>query len=133
MLILRPGTGKQPGEGLFYKVTTDEPYGIGIRDEPCVESGRTGEDLIRGTIFEVDEIVEIEDGPTFLHLADQRGWVFDTSPIDPEQPSCKKLRDIEPGCTLTSQRIHILSSKSKSSVLPMFSVLRMSLHCFAGT
>eukprot|EP00930_Biecheleria_cincta_P049586 TRINITY_DN34787_c0_g1_i1.p1 TRINITY_DN34787_c0_g1~~TRINITY_DN34787_c0_g1_i1.p1 ORF type:complete len:536 (+),score=84.93 TRINITY_DN34787_c0_g1_i1:38-1645(+) len=97
-------TGKQPGDGLFYKVTTDEPYGIGIRDEPAVESGRTGVDLIRGTIFEVDEIVETEGGPTFLHLADQRGWVFDTSPIDPEHPSCKKLSDIEPGCTITMWR-----------------------------
>ena len=56
--------------GYFYKVTTETPYGIGpfrlllrvlqfyssvlarIRDEPDINGPRTGEDLIRGAVFE---------------------------------------------------------------------------------
>ena len=57
--------GRQPGSGAareprvarwrgyFYKVTTENPYGIGIRDEPDIDGPRTGEDLIRGSVFEV--------------------------------------------------------------------------------
>jgi len=97
-------SGRQPGSGLFFLVTTESPYGIGIREEPDVNGPRTGEDLIRGSVFEVDDIIEMEDGPTYLHLADQRGWVFDTSPIDPENPSVQNLADVDPGCTLTMWR-----------------------------
>ncbi|CAE8735260.1 unnamed protein product [Polarella glacialis] len=97
-------TGKQPGAGLFYKVTTTGEYGIGIRKDPDIDSERTGDDLLRGTIFQVDEIVEVEDGPSYLHLADDRGWVFDTTPIDPENGSCISLSSVEPGCTLTFWR-----------------------------
>eukprot|EP00931_Biecheleriopsis_adriatica_P114806 TRINITY_DN90701_c0_g1_i1.p1 TRINITY_DN90701_c0_g1~~TRINITY_DN90701_c0_g1_i1.p1 ORF type:complete len:548 (+),score=88.22 TRINITY_DN90701_c0_g1_i1:33-1646(+) len=96
--------GRQPGSGTFYKVTTESVYGIGIRDAPDMDAPRTGEDLIRGTVFEVDEIVYVEDGPTYLHLADDRGWVFDTTPIDAENGSCIALKDVEPGCTLTMWR-----------------------------
>lgn len=96
--------GRQPGTGLFYKVSTTNPYGIGIREEPDIDSARTGEDLLRGSIFQVDEIVETEGGFTYLHLADGRGWVFDTSPIDPENPSVQCLDRIDPGCTLTLWR-----------------------------
>lgn len=96
--------GRQPGAGLFYKVTTDGPYGIGIRETPDVAGARTGEDLIRGTVFQVDEIIEQEEGPTYLHLADNRGWVFDTSPVSPENPSVRVLADDEVGCTLTMWR-----------------------------
>mmetsp|Transcript_43915 Transcript_43915/g.82038 ORF Transcript_43915/g.82038 Transcript_43915/m.82038 type:complete len:519 (+) Transcript_43915:47-1603(+) len=97
--------GKQPGSGYFYKVTTESPFGIGIRDEPDIDGPRTGEDLIRGSVFEVDEIVEVEDGDvTYLHLADQRGWVFDNSPREPDTPCVINLAEIEPGCTLTMWR-----------------------------
>lgn len=33
-------------------MTTENPYGIGIRDEPDIDGPRTGEDLIRGSVFE---------------------------------------------------------------------------------
>lgn len=97
-------SGRQPGSGLFYRVTTDGPYGIGIRAEPDVNGPRTGQDLIRGTVFEVDDIIEVENEPTYLHLADNRGWVFDTSPVDPKNPSVQKISDVDPGCTLTLWR-----------------------------
>jgi len=96
--------GRQPGSGYFYKVTTENPYGIGIRDEPDIDGPRTGEDLIRGSVFEVDEIVEVEEDLTYLHLADQRGWVFDNSIFEPENPCVVNLAEIEPGCTLTLWR-----------------------------
>lgn len=96
--------GRQPGSGYFYKVTTENPYGIGIRDEPDIDGPRTGEDLIRGSVFEVDEIVEVEEDLTYLHLADQRGWVFDNSIFEPESPCVVNLAEIEPGCTLTMWR-----------------------------
>lgn len=96
--------GRQPGSGYFYKVTTENPYGIGIRDEPDVDGPRTGEDLIRGSVFEVDEVVEVEEDLTYLHLADQRGWVFDNSIFEPENPCVVNLAEIEPGCTLTMWR-----------------------------
>mmetsp|Transcript_76357 Transcript_76357/g.210819 ORF Transcript_76357/g.210819 Transcript_76357/m.210819 type:complete len:523 (-) Transcript_76357:45-1613(-) len=97
-------SGRQPGNGLYFRVTTQGAYGIGIRAEPDMNGPRTGEDLIRGSVFEVDDIIETEDGPTYLHLADNRGWVFDTSPIDPENPSVENLTDVDPGCTLTMWR-----------------------------
>eukprot|EP00439_Symbiodinium_sp_Y106_P084503 s803_g25.t2 len=96
--------GRQPGSGYFYKVTTETPYGIGIRDEPDINGPRTGEDLIRGAVFEVDEMVEVEDDITYLHLADQRGWVFDNSAKEPDNPCVINLAEIEPGCTLTMWR-----------------------------
>ncbi|CAE7217954.1 unnamed protein product [Symbiodinium sp. CCMP2592] len=96
--------GRQPGSGYFYKVTTETPYGIGIRDEPDINGPRTGEDLIRGAVFEVDEMVEVEDDITYLHLADQRGWVFDNSAKEPDTPCVINLAEIEPGCTLTMWR-----------------------------
>eukprot|EP00930_Biecheleria_cincta_P101894 TRINITY_DN93546_c0_g1_i1.p1 TRINITY_DN93546_c0_g1~~TRINITY_DN93546_c0_g1_i1.p1 ORF type:complete len:218 (+),score=28.91 TRINITY_DN93546_c0_g1_i1:33-656(+) len=75
----------------WYRVTTEGDDGIGIRETPDLEGARTGDDLKRGTIFEVTEVLEREDYPTFLCLADGRGWVFDTSPVDPENPSVQKI------------------------------------------
>ncbi|CAK9071806.1 unnamed protein product [Durusdinium trenchii] len=94
--------GRQPGSGYFYKVTTENPYGIGIRDEPDVDGPRTGEDLIRGSVFEAADLVQ--EDLTYLHLADQRGWVFDNSIFEPENPCVVNLAEIEPGCTLTMWR-----------------------------
>lgn len=97
--------GRQPGGGIFYKVVTEGPYGIGVRDEPDMDSPRTGQDLIRGTIFQVDEVLEPEEGeegPTFLRLADGSGWAFDLN--DSNTPTVMNLKDAEPGCTLTMWR-----------------------------
>jgi len=97
-------SGRQPGNGLYFRVVTKGAYGIGIRTEPDVGGPRTGEDLIRGAVFEVDDVVQIDGEPLYLRLADGRGWVFDTSTIDPENPSVQNLADVEPGCTLTFWR-----------------------------
>eukprot|EP00440_Ansanella_granifera_P037607 gb/GFBE01040803.1/.p1 GENE.gb/GFBE01040803.1/~~gb/GFBE01040803.1/.p1 ORF type:complete len:210 (+),score=39.53 gb/GFBE01040803.1/:1-630(+) len=83
--------------GTWYQVTTEGEDGIGIRDEPELDGGRTGEDLVKGTRFDVDEIIETDGEPTFLRLADGKGYVFDTSPIDPENPSVKKLEGVFEG------------------------------------
>lgn len=97
-------SGRQPGNGLYFRVTTEGAYGIGIRSVPDINGPRTGEDLIRGSVFEVDEAIEVEGEPTYLRLADGRGWVFDTTPLDPENPSVQNIADKDPGCSLTLWR-----------------------------
>jgi len=96
--------GAQPGTGNYYRVITNGPFGIGIREDADIESQRTGEDLVRGTVFEVDEVRPTEDGPTYLHLADGRGWVFDMSPVDPENPSVQNLAEVDGPCSVTMWR-----------------------------
>lgn len=97
--------GAQPGSGVYYRVITESPYGIGIRQEPDIDSQRIGEDLIRGSIFEVDEEwTNDKDGITYLRLADGRGWVFDYSKVDPEQPTVENLRTASTASTLTFWR-----------------------------
>lgn len=97
-------SGKQPGGGDYYKVVTTNKYGIGIRSVPDFNGPRTGQDLMPGTIFEVDEIIEEEEGYTYLHLVDNRGWVFDTRPVDPENPSVLPLSELPVGAVLTFWR-----------------------------
>mmetsp|Transcript_54556 Transcript_54556/g.119370 ORF Transcript_54556/g.119370 Transcript_54556/m.119370 type:complete len:517 (-) Transcript_54556:91-1641(-) len=97
-------SGRQPGNGLYYQVITEGAYGIGVREDPDIDSPRTGVDLVRGHVFEVDDIIEEEGKPTYLHLADDSGWVFDTSPIDPERPSVVALKEKSPKCALTMWR-----------------------------
>mmetsp|Transcript_6535 Transcript_6535/g.15998 ORF Transcript_6535/g.15998 Transcript_6535/m.15998 type:complete len:483 (+) Transcript_6535:58-1506(+) len=96
--------GAQPGEGLYYRVVTENPHGIGIRVEPDVNSQRTGEDLVRGAVFQVDDVVHSDDGPTYLHLADGRGWVFDMTPVTSDCPSVQNLQDVNGPCTVTLWR-----------------------------
>jgi len=96
--------GAQPGDGNYYRVVTEGMHGMGIRVDADINSQRTGEDLIRGTVFEVDEVRPTEDGPTYLHLADGRGWVFDMAPVTPDNPSVQNLREVEGPCTLTLWR-----------------------------
>mmetsp|Transcript_27761 Transcript_27761/g.62500 ORF Transcript_27761/g.62500 Transcript_27761/m.62500 type:complete len:193 (-) Transcript_27761:99-677(-) len=79
--------------GLWYQVVTDGEDGIGIREEPDLQADRV-EDLVRGTVFEVDDVVQEAGEPIFLHLKDGRGWVFDLSPVDPETPTVKRLQGI---------------------------------------
>eukprot|EP00931_Biecheleriopsis_adriatica_P115050 TRINITY_DN90897_c0_g1_i1.p1 TRINITY_DN90897_c0_g1~~TRINITY_DN90897_c0_g1_i1.p1 ORF type:complete len:215 (+),score=46.13 TRINITY_DN90897_c0_g1_i1:35-679(+) len=83
-----------PAPGQWYRVITEGEFGIGIRKTPELDGPRTGDDLLRGTVFEVDEVLETEGAPTFLRLKDGSGWVFDTSPVDPENPSVEKLEDV---------------------------------------
>merc|ERR1712205_124286 len=78
-----------------YTVATDGEFGIGIRETPEVDGMRTGEDLLNGAVFEVTEIIEKEGQPTFLKLADGRGWVFDASPAEPDKKIVRKLADDE--------------------------------------
>lgn len=96
--------GRQPGSGTFYRVVTEGPYGIGIRETPDINGPRTGLDLFRGSVFQVDEVIEEEGSPTYLHLADGRGWVFDMTPVDPKTRTVENIAEAEPGCTLTMWR-----------------------------
>ena len=79
--------------GLWYQVVTEGEDGIGIRKEPDLKGERV-EDLVRGSVFEVDDVVQTEDEPIFLHLKDGRGWVFDLTPVDPETPTVKRLEGV---------------------------------------
>jgi len=83
-------------DALYYIVTTESEDGIGIRETPDLKGARTGDDCAQFEFVEVDEIVEAEGEPTFLHLKDGRGWIFDTSPIDPDNPSAQRVAP----CTL---------------------------------
>lgn len=97
--------GQQPGSGVFYRVVTDSPYGIGIRSEPEMNASRMGVDLPRGSIFQADEVWENpKDGITYLHLADNRGWVYDNTTVDPENPTVEKVRGKAGKCVLTLWR-----------------------------
>lgn len=82
----------QEGFTVYYSVTTVGEDGIGIRDTPEMDGERTGDNLPKGTIFEVDKVVEADGEPTWLRLKDGRGWVFDTYPIDPETPSAQRFK-----------------------------------------
>lgn len=97
-------SGRQPGGGIFYQVCTKSVYGVGVREEPDFFSARTGKDIRRGEVFEVDDIVPVDGGPTYLKLADGTGWVFDTRPVDPDNPSVKNVDENVNGCTLTMWR-----------------------------
>eukprot|EP00929_Paragymnodinium_shiwhaense_P118978 TRINITY_DN90879_c0_g1_i1.p1 TRINITY_DN90879_c0_g1~~TRINITY_DN90879_c0_g1_i1.p1 ORF type:complete len:227 (+),score=64.70 TRINITY_DN90879_c0_g1_i1:72-752(+) len=77
----------------MYVVTAEGEFGIGIRETPALDGPRVGEDLPGGEIFEVSEVIKKDGEPTWLKLADGRGWVFDMSPVDPENPTAKKLAE----------------------------------------
>ena len=79
--------------GLWYQVITEGEDGIGIRKEPDLTAERV-EDLVKGSVFEVDDVVQNEGEPIFLRLKDGRGWVFDLTPVDPETPTVKRLEGV---------------------------------------
>ena len=79
--------------GLWYQVVTEGEDGIGIRKTADLKGERV-EDLVKGSVFEVDDIVQNDGEPIFLHLKDGRGWVFDLTPVDPETPTVKRLEGV---------------------------------------
>mmetsp|Transcript_47891 Transcript_47891/g.77708 ORF Transcript_47891/g.77708 Transcript_47891/m.77708 type:complete len:231 (-) Transcript_47891:67-759(-) len=81
--------------GLWYRVITEGVDGIGIRETPALDGHKTGEDLVRGKVFEVDDVIEQEGERTWLRLKDGRGWVFDNSPVDLENPSAEKIEGFD--------------------------------------
>ena len=79
-----------PGKGLWYRVITEGEDGIGIRKAPRMDGPRV-EDLVQGSIFEVDNVIQKEGKPIWLHLEDGRGWVFDLTPVDPDTPTVERI------------------------------------------
>ncbi|CAJ1327962.1 unnamed protein product [Effrenium voratum] len=59
----------------FFKVVAN--VYLDIRKEPDVNAERTGESLVFGEQFQVDEVLLSADARNYFRLADGRGWVFD--------------------------------------------------------
>ena len=79
------------GKGLWYRVITEGEDGIGIRKAPRMDGPRV-EDLVRGSVFEVDKLIQKEGQPIWLHLDDGRGWVFDLTPVDSDTPTVERIQ-----------------------------------------
>lgn len=79
------------GKGVWYRIITSGEDGIGIRKAPRLDSPRV-EDAVKGSVLEVDQVVEgVEGKPTWLHLEDGRGWIFDLN--DPATPTVEKVEN----------------------------------------
>lgn len=83
--------------GKIFAVTTESTNGIGLREGPEMDGPRTGDDLVKGSIFEVDQFVEKGPGePVFMHLKDGRGWVFDNTNVKGvTQPCVQRISSID--------------------------------------
>lgn len=102
-----------PGKGIWYKVVTDGEDGIGIRKAPRMDGPRV-EDLVRGTVFEVDDIVQKEGKPVWLHLEDGRGWVFDLTPVDPDTPTVVRIENAyDDGKTIEELEADVEAARSE--------------------
>mmetsp|Transcript_47850 Transcript_47850/g.114028 ORF Transcript_47850/g.114028 Transcript_47850/m.114028 type:complete len:815 (-) Transcript_47850:127-2571(-) len=98
-----PGFVARPPQAVparrLYRVTT---RGLGIRAGPSVDGPRTGALLRRGDIFEASVVAPGVDGRIYLKLAGWRGWAFDDSAVDPEDPSVEALSEQEAAAVLAS-------------------------------
>ena len=99
-----------PGKGLWYKIVTEGEDGIGIRKAPRMDAPRV-EDLMRGSIFGVDDVVEKEGQPIWLHLEDGRGWVFDLTPVDPDTPTVQRIENAYDGKTIEELEAEVEAAK----------------------
>jgi len=54
---------------------------LDIRKDPDVNAERTGESLVFGQQFQIDEVYRSADSRNYFRLADGRGWVFDRSVV----------------------------------------------------
>lgn len=84
------------GVGVWYRVVTEGEDGIGIRKAPRLDAPRL-EDLVRGSVFEVDEVRTAEGDPIWLRLKDGRGWLFDLTPVDPDTPTVERVEGVYKG------------------------------------
>lgn len=80
------------GRRRIYRVIT---AGLGVRVSPDVNAQRTGDILRRGDLFEASVVAPGVDGRTYLKLAGARGWVFDDSAVDLEDPSVELVAEEE--------------------------------------
>lgn len=64
----------------FWRYTPVNGASMAIRANPSLDSAPADATLRPGTLFEVCEEVEGEDGVTFLKMNDGSGWVFDMKP-----------------------------------------------------
>lgn len=63
----------------FFKVVAN--VYLDIRKGPDVNAERTGDSLVFGEQFQIDEVYRSPDSRNYFHLADGRGWVFDRSVV----------------------------------------------------
>lgn len=63
----------------FFKVIAN--VYLDIRKAPDVNAERTGESLVFGQQFQIDEVYRSADSRNYFRLADGRGWVFDRSVV----------------------------------------------------
>lgn len=80
------------GRRRIYRVTT---AGLGVRVSPDVNAARTGAILRRGDIFEASVVAPGVDGRVYLKIAGARGWVFDDSAVDFNDPSVEPVPEEE--------------------------------------
>ena len=80
--LLREGDEEELEVSLCYKVTDPMKNFVGIRHEPDTSSGRTGEHLVPGEVFEVSQVLDGPGGQQYLLLKDGRGWAFVLSARD---------------------------------------------------
>jgi len=106
----------------FFRVLTNA---IGVRESPHYDGRRTGDVLTRGTVCFVDAIhANHSDGRFYLHLADDQGWIFDDSRIDPSDPSVEIITGT--GACIPPLYDHVLGYKPPVPVLSQVS--RMLNH-----
>jgi len=80
------------GRRRIYRVLT---AGLGVRVSPDVNAARTGAILRRGDIFEASVVAPGVDGRIYLKIAGARGWVFDDSAVDFNDPSVELVPEQE--------------------------------------
>ena len=91
----------------FFKVVAN--VYLDIRKDPDINSERTGEHLVFGEQFQIDEIYRSPDSRNYFHLSDGRGWVFDRSvvrgammqlvaPVSNEYKSKPRQKERKPVC-----------------------------------
>jgi len=78
------------GRRRIYRVLTQ---GLGVRVSPDVNAQRTGIILRRGEIFEASVVAPGVDGRIYLKIAGARGWVFDDSAVDLNDPSVEQVAE----------------------------------------
>lgn len=78
------------GRRRLYQVLTKA---LGVRAGPDVAAARTGAVLRRGEVFEASVVAPAADGRVYLKLAGARGWVFDDSAVDSQDPSVEPISE----------------------------------------
>lgn len=76
----------------WYRVAT---AALAVRSEPDVGSTRTGIVLKRGEVFEASIAAAGVDGRVYLKVQGLRGWLFDDTHLDRDDPSVQAISNSE--------------------------------------